>query len=50
MNANNNNHANGTKTSELSFGEEPASWNTCYLDLNDFECQLTLRADTGQVI
>jgi len=47
MNANTNNHANGTKTSELSFDEAPASWNTRYLDPNGFECQITLRGESG---
>ena len=47
MDANNNNHVNGTKTSELSFDEAPASWNTRYLDPNGFECQITLRGESG---
>jgi hypothetical protein len=47
MNANNNNHTNGTKTSEQLFNEAPASWNTRYLDPNGFECQITLRSETG---
>jgi hypothetical protein len=47
MNANNNNHTNGTKTSELRFDEAPASWNTRYLDPNGFECQITLRGENG---
>ena len=47
MDANNNNHFNGTKTSELSFDEAPASWNTRYLDPNGFECQITLRGESG---
>jgi hypothetical protein len=47
MNANNNNHTNGTKNSELSFDEAPASWNTRYLDPNGFECQITLRGENG---
>jgi hypothetical protein len=47
MNANTNNHVNGTKTSELSFDEAPASWNTRYLDPNGFECQITLRGESG---
>ena len=47
MNANNNNHTNGIKTAEQLFSEAPASWNTRYLDPNGFECQITLRAETG---
>jgi hypothetical protein len=47
MNANNNNHTNGTKNSESSFDEAPASWNTRYLDPNGFECQITLRGENG---
>ena len=47
MNANNNNHTNGAKTSELSFDEAPASWNTRYMDPNGFECQITLRGESG---
>lgn len=48
MNANNkNNHANNTKTSEQLFNEAPASWNTRYVDASGFECQLTLRAESG---
>ena len=48
MDANNNNHTNGTKSSEQLFTEAPASWNTRYLDPHGFECQITLRCDTGQ--
>lgn len=47
MNANNNNHTNGTTTSEQLFSEAPASWNTRYLDPNGFECQITLRGESG---
>ena len=32
----------------LTYNESPASWNTRYLDPGGFECQLTLRAGTGQ--
>ena len=32
----------------LTSSESPASWNTRYLDPSGFECQLTLRAETGQ--
>lgn len=46
MNANVN-HTNGTKTSEQLFNEAPASWNTRYIDPNGFECQITLRGETG---
>ena len=47
MNANHN-HTNGTKTTDLTFDEAPASWNTRYIDPNGFECQLTLRCDSGK--
>ena len=47
MNANNNNHTNGTKSNELSFEEAPASWNNRYQDPNGFECQITLRGESG---
>ena len=42
MSNNNSNHSD-----EALFTEAPASWNTRYVDPNGFECQLTLRADTG---
>jgi hypothetical protein len=29
------------------FPEAPASWNTRYVDPNGFECQITLRGETG---
>jgi hypothetical protein len=29
------------------FPEAPASWNTRYVDPNSFECQITLRGETG---
>jgi hypothetical protein len=32
---------------EKVFTESPASWNTRYIDPSGFECQLTLRAETG---
>jgi hypothetical protein len=48
MDANDNNHTNSTKISEQLFSEAPASWNTRYLDPHGFECQITLRCDTGQ--
>ena len=54
MNANNS-YTNSTKTddqilSELAFSEAPASWNTRYLDPNGFECQFTLRGESGQEV
>ena len=33
---------------EILFNEAPASWNTRYISPEGFECQLTLRAETGQ--
>ncbi len=39
----NNNH--NTKVND--FPEAPASWNTKYVDPNGFECQITLRGETG---
>src|SRR4030042_7038354 len=39
----NNNHNN--KVSD--FPEAPASWKTRYIDPNGFECQITLRGETG---
>jgi hypothetical protein len=39
----NNNH--NTKVND--FPEAPASWNTRYIDPNGFECQITLRGDSG---
>ncbi len=42
MDASNNNHANGNKTSELSVDEASASWNTCCLNLNGFEGEIIL--------
>jgi hypothetical protein len=42
MNANNNH------TSKINdFPEAPASWNTKYVDQNGFECQITLRGESG---
>ena len=32
----------------LLFTEAPASWNTRYVDPDGFECQITLRAVSGQ--
>jgi hypothetical protein len=42
MDANNNHN---TKVND--FPEAPASWNTKYVDPNGFECQITLRGETG---
>jgi hypothetical protein len=42
MNDNNN---QSPKTND--FPEAPASWNTRYVDPNGFECQITLRGETG---
>ena len=39
---------NGQTLTELPFSEAPASWNTRYLDPSGFECQITLRGETGQ--
>src|SRR4030042_5258812 len=39
----NNNHNNKVN----DFPEAPASWNTRYIDPNGFECQITLRGETG---
>jgi hypothetical protein len=39
----NNNH-NGKVN---DFPEAPASWNTRYVDPNGFECQITLRGESG---
>jgi hypothetical protein len=42
MNGNNN---QSPKSND--FPEAPASWNTRYVDSNGFECQITLRGETG---
>ncbi len=42
MNSNNN---QSPKSND--FPEAPASWNTRYVDPNGFECQITLRGETG---
>jgi hypothetical protein len=49
MNANSHStpKTNGNALSELSFSEAPASWNTRYIDPNGFECQITLRGESG---
>ena len=36
-----------TSTLETSFQEAPASWNTRYVHPSGFECQITLRGETG---
>ena len=41
-----NPQTNGKKEATL-FNEAPASWNTRYVDPNGFECQITLRGETG---
>lgn len=38
---------NHTPKSDILFNEAPASWNTKYLTPEGFECQITLRAETG---
>ena len=38
---------NHTPKSDVLFTEAPASWNTKYLTPEGFECQITLRAETG---
>ncbi len=49
MNANpNTTKSNGQTLNDAAFTEAPASWNTRYLDPNGFECQITLRGETGQ--
>ena len=40
-----NNHNN--KKDQLVFPEAPASWNTRYVDPEGFECQITLRGESG---
>ncbi len=35
------------KNGLASFDEAPASWNTRYIDPNGFECQITLRGESG---
>jgi len=42
MDANNNHNS---KVND--FPEAPASWNTRYVDPNGFECQITLRGESG---
>jgi len=37
-----------SQNGEALFSEAPASWNTRYIDPNGFECQLTLRCDSGK--
>jgi hypothetical protein len=38
---------NHTPKSDALFSEAPASWNTKYLTPEGFECQITLRAESG---
>ena len=38
---------NNLTTSSTQMAEAPASWNTRYIHPEGFECQLTLRAETG---
>ena len=42
-----NTNGNINQTQELLFNEAPASWNTRYISPEGFECQLTLRAESG---
>ena len=37
-------------TNNSPCSEAPASWNTRYVTPEGFECQITLRADTGQEV
>ena len=37
-------------TNNSPCSEAPASWNTRYITPEGFECQITLRADTGQEV
>lgn len=41
-------NTNDTPKTDTQFNEAPASWNTKYITPEGFECQLTLRGDTGQ--
>jgi hypothetical protein len=41
---------NITPKSDVPFIEAPASWNTRFLTPDGFECQLTLRGETGQEV
>lgn len=38
---------NNSTKSETQMAEAPASWNTKYISPEGFECQLTLRAESG---
>jgi len=38
---------NNSTQSETQMAEAPASWNTRYISPEGFECQLTLRAESG---
>jgi hypothetical protein len=35
---------------DVQYTEAPVSWNTRYVTLENFECQLTLRGETGQEV
>jgi hypothetical protein len=39
--------SNNSPTSSTQMAEAPASWNTRYISPEGFECQLTLRAESG---
>ena len=36
-----------TQNGDHTFNEAPASWNTRYVHPSGFECQITLRGDSG---
>lgn len=42
-----NSNGNPNQMQEILFTEAPASWNTRYISPEGFECQLTLRAESG---
>ena len=42
-----NNNKKSTQNGDTAFSEAPASWNTRYVHPSGFECQITLRCDTG---
>ena len=41
-------NSNTNQINELQLNEAPASWNTRNVDPNGYECQITLRAVSGQ--
>jgi len=41
---------NVTPKSDILFTESPVSWNTRYITPEGFECQLTLRGESGQEV